>query len=83
MLASPDAVKSPERPARAGDLVVLGSALDPRVRVALEVVPANSSQKLTVFEAANEDGERHFLTTHVTFTGWSHTAVAPKRAAGG
>src|SRR5215470_17347761 len=36
--ASPTSSKSSGRAARAGDLVVLGPALDPRVRVVLEVV---------------------------------------------
>ena len=36
--ASPSSSKSSGRAARAGDLVVLGPALDPRVRVVLEVV---------------------------------------------
>jgi len=36
--ASPSSSKSSGRAARAGDLVVLDPALDPRVRVVLEVV---------------------------------------------
>jgi len=40
--ASPSSSKSSGRAARAGDLVVLGPALDPRVRVVLEVVPSDA-----------------------------------------
>ena len=40
--ASSSASKSSGRAARAGDLVVLGPALDPRVRVVLEVVPSRA-----------------------------------------
>ena len=40
--ASSSSSKSSGRAARAGDLVVLGPALDPRVRVVLEVVPSGA-----------------------------------------
>jgi len=40
--ASPSSSKSSGRAARAGDLVVLDPALDPRVRVVLEVVPSGA-----------------------------------------
>src|SRR6516165_1430828 len=40
--ASSRSSKSSGRAARAGDLVVLGPALDPRVRVVLEVVPSGA-----------------------------------------
>lgn len=65
-----DSAKAPERSGRVGDLVVLGSALDPRVRVVLEVVPSGASDKITVFDYANDDGRRQFLATHVNCVAW-------------
>lgn len=79
--ASPESVTSPERAARPGDLVVLGSALDPRVRVVLEVVPSGSSDKVAVFDEANDEGQRQFLTSHVRCVEWWRLETAPRRAA--
>lgn len=52
---APETVKRPNRAPRPGDLVILGSTLDPRVRIALEVVPSNAADKITVFDPDDED----------------------------
>ena len=77
-----DSAKSPGRSARVGDLVVLGSALDPRVRVVLEVVPSGASDKVTVFEYANDDRKRQFLANHVNCVAWLATDDRSPRRAG-
>jgi hypothetical protein len=80
--SNPESAKSPARAARAGDLVVLGSTLDPRVRVVLEVVPSGASDKVTVFDEANEEGQRQFLTSHVKSVEWRYDEGIPRRVAG-
>ena len=82
VVKSPEAVKRPGRAPRPGDLVVLGSALDPRVRIALEVVPSGASDKITVLDPDDEDEERHFLTTHVNYVEWLAKDAAARRIAG-
>jgi hypothetical protein len=82
LASNPESAKvPPARPARAGDLVVLGSALDPRVRVVLAVVPSGAFDKVTVFDEVNEDGQRQFLTSHVKYTVWSVRDDLPRRIA--
>jgi hypothetical protein len=80
--ASLEAAKELGRSARVGDLVVLGSAIDPRVRVVLEVVPSGASEKVTVFDYANDDGKRQFLATHVNCVAWLATEDRSARRAG-
>jgi hypothetical protein len=82
VVKAPEAVKRPGRAPRPGDLVILGSALDPRVRIALEVVPSSASDKITVFDPDDEDEERHFLTTHVNYIEWLAKDAAARRIAG-
>jgi hypothetical protein len=82
VVKAPEAVKRPGRAPRPGDLVILGSAVDPRVRIALEVVPSSASDKITVFDPDDEDGERHFLTTHVNYVEWLAKDAATRRIAG-
>ena len=78
----PESVKGSGRVPQIGDLVVLGSTLDPRVRVVLEVVPSGASDKITVFDYANDRGKRQFLATHVNCAEWWHKEVVLPRAAG-
>jgi hypothetical protein len=80
---TPEAVRKLSRAPRPGDLVILGSALDPRVRIALEVVPSGASHKITVFDADDEDEVRQFLTSHVKCVEWSTVDAASQRVAGG
>lgn len=81
LASNPEGARSPARRVHAGDLVVLGSALDPRVRVVLQVVPSGASNKVTVFDEANNDGHRQFLTSHVKCVEWWHSDT-PRRVAG-
>jgi hypothetical protein len=59
-----------DRVPREGALVVLGAALETRVRIALGVVSAGATDKLTVLDPSDEDGERQFLASHVHYVGW-------------
>jgi hypothetical protein len=68
--ANPEGAKSPARRTRAGDLVVLGSSENPRVRVVLEVVPSGGAENVKVFDYANGQGERQFRASHVRFASW-------------
>lgn len=81
-MKAPSALAQPGRPARPGDLVILGSTLDPRVRVALEVVPSGATYKITVLDPDDEDGERQFLATHLSYVAWWERGTAPRRAVG-
>ena len=82
IVKGPESVKGSGRVPQAGDLVVLGSTLDPHVRVVLEVVPSGASDKITVFDYANDQGKRQFLATHVNCVEWWHKEVVLPRAAG-
>ncbi len=66
--SAPERVVEPLRPPVPGDLVVLGPALDPRVRVALDVAPSGTSTKLTVFDPDHENDRRQFLVNYVHYT---------------
>jgi hypothetical protein len=79
---TPEAVRKSGRAPRPGDLVILGSALDPRVRIALEVVPSGASDKITVFDAEDEEEERQFLTSHVKCVEWVTMDAGSQRVAG-
>lgn len=83
VIAKPQFYPRAERPARPGDLVILGSALDPRVRVALDVAPSGTTGKISVFDQNSEDRERQFLATHVNFIAWWEKQTAPRRFAEG
>jgi hypothetical protein len=52
------------------------------VRVVLEVVPSGASDKVTVFDYANDDGKRQFLATHVKCVAWLATDDKSARLAG-
>ena len=67
IVASPDRMRKPDREPRAGDLIILRTALDPRVRVALTIAPSGDTTKISVFDDQNEDRERHILATHVNY----------------
>jgi hypothetical protein len=82
VMNSPEAVKKPDRAPRQGDMVVLGAALDPRVRIALGVVPSGSTDKITVLDPADEDGERQFLASHVHYVGWLAKDAPSRRTVG-
>jgi hypothetical protein len=64
-----------------GDLVVLGSALDPRVRIALEVAPSGASDKITVLDTDDGKGQRQFLASHVRYAALFERESASKRVA--
>jgi hypothetical protein len=83
VIAKPEFYPRAERPARPGDLVILGSALDPRVRVALDVAPSGTTGKISVLDQNSEDRERQFLATHVNFIAWWEKQTAPRRFAEG
>ena len=78
----PGVIKKPGRVPRPGDLVVLGSTLDPRVRIALKVVPSDATDKISVLDPKDEDGERQFLASHVSYAGWLAKDTASKRTVG-
>lgn len=79
---APESFAKSSRAARPGDLIVLGSTLDPRVRVALEVVPSGATDKITVFDKATDDGERQFLASHVNTIAWLERENVPRRVFG-
>jgi hypothetical protein len=79
---SPDAVATPQRRARQGDLVVLGQAMAPRVRVALRVAPSGVSDKLAVLDLKDDDGEKQFMTSHVKYVAWAERIEPSRRVAG-
>lgn len=83
VIAKPGFYPKAERPARPGDLVILGSALDPRVRVVLDVAPSGTTSKISVLDRDTEDGERQFLGTHVNYLAWWEKQIAPRRFAEG
>ena len=72
--AAPESVRPVGRKPRAGDLVVLGSAFDPRVRVVLRVVPSGASDKIAVFDRDREEAERQFVASYVVCTPWVQAA---------
>jgi hypothetical protein len=78
---SPQAVATPKRRARPGDLVVLGPTVDPRVRVALTVVPSGPLDKIGVLDLEDKDGKRQFLTSHVKYVAWSEHDEPSRRIA--
>ena len=81
VMSVPERFAKPNRAPRSGDLIVLASTLDPRVRVALEVVPSGTSDKITVLDPKDENGERQFLATHVTYAAWWEWEAAANRVA--
>jgi hypothetical protein len=83
IVKSPEAVKKSSRAPRPGDLIVLGPALDPRVRVALNVVPSGASDKIAVLDLEDEDGQRQFLASHLNYTSWREGGLASRRVVGG
>ena len=86
VVKTPEGVQKPSRGPRPGDLVVFGAALDPRVRVALEVVPSGAidriTDKITVFDQQTDDGKRQFIASHVKYVAWLAREAASKRTAG-
>ena len=82
VMNSPEAIKKPFRAPRRGDLVVLGAALEPRVRIALKVVPSGATDKITVLDLADEDGERQFVASHVRYVEWLARDAPSRRTVG-
>lgn len=82
VMRTPEAFAKPRRAPRQGDLVILGSSLFPRVRVALDVVPSGATDKIKVLDQEAEAGERQFLATHVNYVTWWERETAPRRVAG-
>ena len=76
--AAPESFLALSRAPRAGDLIILGTALDPRVRVALDVVPSGTTDKVKVYDANADAQERQFLATHISHVGWWEAEVAPQ-----
>ena len=74
--AAPESFVALSRAPRTGDLIILGSTLDPRVRVALDVVPSGTTDKVKVYDANTESEERQFLATHISHVGWWEEEVA-------
>ena len=70
VMEAPRAFSPAGRTPQSGDLVILGPALDPRVRVALDILPSGATHKVKVFDPEVEKGERQFLATHVSYVGW-------------
>jgi hypothetical protein len=81
IIENPQGIATPQRRALSGDLVLLGPAMDPRVRVALRVVPSGASDKIGVLDLEDEDGERQFLTSHVKYAAWSEHNEPSRRIA--
>jgi hypothetical protein len=81
-VGAPHSFVKPSRAPRPGDLIILGSTLDPRVRVALEVVPSGATYKVTVLDPQDADGERQFLATHLSYCEWWEGETAPRRLTG-
>ena len=77
--AAPESFVALSRAPRTGDLIILASALDPRVRVALDVVPSGTTDKVRVYDANTESEERQFLATHISHVGWWEEEVAPQQ----
>lgn len=75
----PEKVAKPLRPPMPGDLIVLGPALDPRVRIALEVAPSGATDKITVLDPDCEKGQRQFLASHVHYAALLERESASKR----
>ena len=82
VIATPETVGRPSRPPSPGDLVVLGPGLDPRVRVALDVAPSGSTDKITVLDLDVKDHERQFLATHVSYSSWWEKEAAARTVVG-
>jgi hypothetical protein len=83
VITSPEHVGKTSRAPRPGNLVILGTALDPRVRVALAVAPSGDTSKITVHDEKSDDGERHFLATHVSYVAWWEKEIAARRVTAG
>ena len=82
IVKTPEDVQMLSRGPRPGNLVILSSALDPRVRIALEVVPSSATDKITVFDQQTDDGERQFIASHVRYIAWLEREAVPKRIVG-
>lgn len=82
VISAPERVANPRRPPVPGDLIVLGPALDPRVRIALEVAPSGVSDKVTVLDLANENEERQFLASHIHYAPLLERQLVSKRLTG-
>jgi len=78
-ITAPEKLRKPLRPPRPGDLVVLGPALDPRVRIALEVAPSGDSDKITVRDPGAAKQQRQFLATHVRYAAILEAESASER----
>jgi hypothetical protein len=81
VITVPESVSKLVRGPLPGDLVVLRPGLDPRVRIALEVEPSSLSDKITVLEPDDEDGERQFLASYVRYAALLEQEPASKRVA--
>jgi hypothetical protein len=66
----PDAHGQLGRQAHPGDLVVLRSQEDPRVRVVLDVIPGNDGGKVVLFDPNDEEGLRSFLSSRMATLSW-------------
>lgn len=80
-IRAPEKVVKPLRPPMPGDLIVLGPALDPRIRIALEVAPSGGTDKITVLDPDCEKGQRQFLASHVQYAALLERESASKHLA--
>jgi len=83
VIASPEQVRQIGRGPRSGDLVILRAALDPRVRVALNVTASGDTEKITVHDEESDGTERHVLATYVTYIGWWEKGYSSRVLAAG
>jgi hypothetical protein len=82
VISAPESVPKVVRAPMPGDLIVLGRALDPRVRIALEVGPSGASDKITVLDPDDGDGKRQFLASYVRYAALLEREPASKRVVG-
>jgi hypothetical protein len=82
VINAPERIPKPLRGPVPGDLIVLGRDLDPRVRIALEVAPSGTSNKITVLDPDHENGQRQFLASYVGYTSLLERESASERLTG-
>src|SRR5262249_24095503 len=67
---NPELTQPSGRPIEPGDLVLLPSKFDPRLRVALEVEPGTRGPIVSVADGKNEDGIRRFVSSFLKTVEW-------------
>jgi hypothetical protein len=84
LVREPELITKPDREPRPGDLVMLGPEANPRIRIALRVLPSNNTNKIRVFDQEADGNQRQFHSTHVRYVAWwePRTSSAPKLGLG-